>query len=272
MTAEFLARHPSESARVLEKLPAGDVSQFLLGLPSTLAEGVISAMLPGQTAACSEFMTPRQVSRYFEAIPPVTAAAVLRLLSKSRRDEINSSLPEKNRKDIQRHLRFPSTSVGSIMNSRIEVLPENVTVAEASRRVARFSFEVGCAIYVTDTTHRLVGSINPARLLKSNQRDRLSSVMTTRLPSLSARANIVSITGHPAWMKNRQLPVVDRDQTLVGILEFGALQGAGVSSEAEAHSGALENLMALGVFYWIQAARLLVGIFGVVTRGQGGQR
>jgi magnesium transporter len=217
-------------------------------------------------------MTAQQAAAMIAAVPAVTAAGTLRLLPRIRRDEISAHLPQKSLNRIQRQLNFPPTSVGAIMNARIDVLPESITVAEAARRVARFTTEDAGVVFVIDDSHRLVGSLDVGKLLKSNQRDRLSSVMNARMQSLSARANIAALHEHPAWSKHRRLPVVDRDRTLLGVLEYSALQNTADLAKTAASPGALENLMALGVFYWIHAAQLLVGMFSVVTRGQGDRR
>ena len=268
LTSEFLTRHPAESARVLEQLPSAQVAAFLMELETSAATSVIAAMLPEKTAACCEFITAKQLAIFVSSIPTVTAAGILRLLTKAKRDEIAATLSDKSWREIKRHLKFSSSSVGARMNSQVNILPAEISVAEAVKRVAHFSGDHSGEIYITDNNHRLVGSIEAVKLLKSSQHVRLTSVMNSKVKKLSALADAATLVNHPGWLKHRRLPVVDRDQTLVGVLDYDAVQEANRENVYSAQPRPLENLMALGVFYWIHAAQLLVGIFSVVTRGQ----
>lgn len=268
LTNAFLTQHSTDAARVLEQMPANDVARFLLELHDEIRSVLIIDMLPGKTASCFESLSEQEVIKLISGIPMAALARIFRLLPIVKRNQILEQLPERSKRQLKRHLKFPPTSVGSLMESSFETLPVNISVAEAIKRIGRFDKDPNGEVFVIDEMHRLVGAVEPGKLLRSNQRSKLSSVMQTRFQKLAASAETSTLVKHPGWKTSRKLPVIDRDRTLLGIILYQKVQEIEPGLYSAAATNPVENLISLAAFYWISAAQLLAGIFSVAAKRQ----
>lgn len=272
LTREFLTHYPAEAARVIEQIPSAHIADFLNELSPPVAAPVVSAMIPARSAAALELMSNEQATALIVELPVVIAARIYRLLSVSKRNDTTARLPEKKLKNIRRFLKFNPSSVGSMMDSSVDILPGNINVAEALRRIERNKKDTRCEIYITDEAHHFVGSIGLGKLLVASQHARLSEIVNSKVQKIMATTDVSSLIKHPAWLNHRFLPVVDRENNLLGVLDYKKLQEIEMDSEIIKQENPIDNLASLAAFYWISAAQMLVGIFSVISKNQGEQR
>lgn len=272
LTREFILSYPAEAARVLEQVSAEHVAALLSEIPIKISAPVVTAMLPESAAACLEEMAASLAAKLVTELPLSSSARIYRLLAPSKQEELSAHLSDKNRSRIRRYLEYPPVSAGALLAPRIDMLPDNVTVAEAIRRIERFDHPVSCRLYIIDDAHRLVGMIDLGRLLTSNHHAMLRDTMTRKTQSVSAHATVETLLSHPGWATRRRLPVVERDNTLVGILDYNNLREAAGETEAASARDPLENLLSLAGLYWLSVAQLLDSVLGTASPGKGEQQ
>ena len=269
LSQEFIKNYPAEAARVLEKVSAEDVAALFIDLPPETVAIVMASMLPKVAATCLETMTPVFAAKLITALPESSAARINHLLGPKMQEEISSHLPDKIKNRLRRYFEYPLTSVGALMDSDINMMPDNVTVAEAIRRIERFGRSASCELYVIDDAHRLVGMIVIGRLLTSSHHAKLKDVMNRKTQPLFAHSAIESLLSHPGWLKQRRLPVIERDKTLVGVLDHIVLQEKMKSIGPMEMRDPLDNLLSLAGLYWLSVAQMLDSVMGMSGRKQG---
>lgn len=268
LSREFLQHYPREAARVLEQVSPGHVAALFAGFPLQTGAPVLASMLPEHAAACLEALPPATAGKMIMEMPVASAGRFYRLLSESTRNALIDHLPPKARSDIRRYLAYPSGTAGALLDPRIDILPENVTVVEALHRIEQCHDPVGCDIYVVDDAHRLVGVVELGRLMAAEHHSRLRMVMRRKTQAVSAHADVDTLQTHPGWSSRRRLPVVERDATLVGALDYSRLEEA-TAATASATQDPLQSLLSLTSLYWLSVAQLLDSMLNLAGRRKG---
>ena len=269
LTREFLLYYPLEAARVLEQVSIKHVVAFFNELPPEKVTPVMNHMLPEMAAACLEEMTTSSAAKLVTELPVSSAARIYRLLSSTKQKELSGFLADKTRGQIRRHLEYPPESAGNLLDPEVIRLPENVTVAEAMRRIKHLDHAISCEIYIIDDAHHLTGIIDLGKLLTSNHDARLRDIMSRKTQPLSTHASAKTLLAHPGWSSRRRLPVVERDNTLAGVLDYSRLREAVGETEMTVTRDPLENLLSLAGLYWLSVAQLLSSLFNIARQGKG---
>lgn len=269
LSRDFLVRYPVEAARTLEQVSASHVTALFSELPLQTGAPVMAAMLPGKAASCLASMTDVSASKLLAELPVASAARIYRLLSESKQNLVSVHLSQKVLTQIQRYLDYPSTSVGALLDSMIEMLPQNVTVAEAMRHIERLEHSISNELYIIDDGHELVGMVDLGKLLTSNRNARLGNIMSRKTQPIYAHVTAQSLLSHPGWVTRRRLPVIDRDNTLLGVLHYTSLLDSAGDMDSRHSRDPLENLLSLASLYWLSVAQLMDSVLSITRTDRG---
>jgi len=268
LTNEFILAYPHDAARVLEELPVVDGAALLDSLKTEVSALVLAAMLPERAAQSLMLMSSVTAAKALVTIQASHAARVYRLLAPQSREAISKEIPVKALRRIRHFINYAAVSAGDLMDSNVSVLPVTVSVGEAIRRIERFERPAACEIYLVDEAHRLLGQVELGRLLTLNHNAKLSDVMNRKVQPLATHAMAEALLSHPAWQQRRRLPVVERDNTLAGVLDHSRVQELNMRNQRSYHdtTGGLVSLVGL---YWISVIQLLDSLFGMAGVGRG---
>ncbi len=265
----FLTAYPVDAARVLEKLADNHVAALFNELSISISTPVISAMLPEKASACFVKMLPSTVAKIMTELPIPSAARIYRLLEAEKQKELSVLLSVKTRHLIDRYLAYPLTSVGALLDPDVDLLPENITVADALRRVENAKHPVMCEIYIINETLQLVGVVDLGKLLISKHHDRLRNIMSRKTHPILAHVNSATLLNHPGWIQRRRLPIVERDNTIVGVLDHKRLQEFLGETGVATAPDPIDNLLSLASLYWLSLAQLLDALLGNARTDRG---
>lgn len=269
MTTEFLNRYPVEAARVLEQVSTEHVVELLKEIPEEIATAVLIAMLPNVASACLARMEPALAAALMNDIPVARAARILRLIDSEKQQALAEKLSAKKRMRIRRTLSYSALSAGDFMNPNVDMLPDSLTVADAIRRIESYRQSVRCEIYVVDRSHRFLGAVDLGDLLVAKEHVRLRDVMTRKIRPVSVHASFEKILAHPGWANRQRLPVVDGENILVGILDYGRVKGS-IEADASVARDPMENVISLATLYWLSMVQLLESLLNLAaTKKQG---
>ena len=268
VSAEFLSRYPVDAARVLEHLSSEDVAALFSALTSVTIVPVLVAMMPNVAAVCLEKMEALAAAKLLTEIPVSHSAHIYRHLSAAKQKELSEYLSDKIQSQIRRFLDYAPLSAGDLMEHTFTMLPEELTVADAIRRIGHFRHAISCDIYVVDNKHRLTGVIEVGRLFTTRHQTRLRDMVAGKTQSISVHAKLEKLLSHPAWTKLYKLPVVDRDNILVGVLDYTRLKEAAGERAITTHDP-LDNLLTLAGLYWLSLMQLLDGMLGMARTKRG---
>lgn len=268
LSQQFLIRYPVDAARVLEQLLPVDVAALLTEISPNIAASVLTAMFPIHSASCLSAMEVEHAARLMNGIPVNNAARIFSLLSQDKQKEISPQLASKHRKRIRRILNYRTLSAGDLMNPNVDMLLENLTVADATRRIERHRQTVKCEIFVVDESHRFLGVVDLGRLLTARPQKRLRDIMSRSLRTVSVHTSSESLLGNPAWVGRQRLPVIESDNTLVGILDYERVRET-VDKDYNPSRDPMENLFSLAGLYWLTMMSLLDSLLNIAVVKKG---
>lgn len=103
----------------------------------------------------------------------------------------------------------------------------------------------------------MIGVLSLRELMAGRPQETVEDLMRREVERISVLAGREAVLAHPAWRRFHSLPVVDRNDVLVGVLTYAALRSlAGETEEQEAKGAALA--LAMGELYWTGASRVRV--------------
>jgi hypothetical protein len=111
--------------------------------------------------------------------------------------------------------------------------------------------------------------IELGKLLKARHHLMLKDIMFRKTRSISAYARADKLLKHPGWTVRRRLPVVDRDNTLVGALDYRHLKDALGVNEENVPPDAVSSLLSFAGLYWLTVAQLIDSVFVIAGSGRG---
>jgi len=271
LSVEFIRTYPFDAARVLEEIAVDDVAVLFNDLAAELSAPVLAAMLPDRAALSLQAMDSTAAAKLLSEIASAQAARIYRLLTSETRLVLTKLMSAKTRRRIDHFANYAAISAGDLMEPNAPMLPADVTVAEAVRRIERFDQAVACEVYVVDDAHRLVGQLELGRLLIADHHTKVKDVMNRRPQPLAVRASAEALLSHPGWQRRRRLPVVERDNTLVGVLDYvRVLELAEHRDRTYPDTGG--GLVSLAGLYWLSVIQLLDSLFSMAGASKGGKR
>jgi len=124
------------------------------------------------------------------------------------------------RKMINEILKYPDDSAGSIMTTEYVSFKPDLTVSEAIKNIRRSGVdkETIYSCYVTEKDRKLIGIVTVRRLLMADDDDEIRDIMEENVLSVNTVDDREAVANQFAKYGLLALPVVDRENRLVGIV------------------------------------------------------
>lgn len=124
------------------------------------------------------------------------------------------------RKSINEILKYPEDSAGSLMTIEYVDLKRSMTVADAFTRIRRTGVdkETIYTCYVTDNKRKLKGVVTAKDLLLADESDEIYDIMEDNVISVTTHEDKEVVADLFQKYDLLALPVVDREERLVGII------------------------------------------------------
>ncbi len=211
---------PQDIAMLCEELEESDRAVIFRLLSKDLAAESFSEMSPDiqeeliKKLSDSELKTVLDglyIDDTVDMIEEMPANVVKRILANSDRD---------TREQINLILNYPKDSAGSIMTVEYVRLDRNMSVADAFARIRRVGTEKETiyTCYVTDSNKKLVGVVTGMDLMLSDTDTLISEIMNTSVISVYTDDDKEEVAQKMSKYNFLAIPVVDKDQRLVGIV------------------------------------------------------
>ena len=270
LTLAFLADHPAEAARVVETLSVSDAAALLAEIPARVGAPVLTAMLTTAGARLLATLDDEHVLSLLAHAGTQTSVALLRHIPDPRRTRLIAGLPTVAALASRMLLGFPEDAVGAWADPEVVALAPTTSAIQALQRV-RQGQETGVErILVVDAERKLLGDVSLEALLHASESITVAALMHSTATTLSAMMPIAAAAALRAWEQGSALPVVDREEHLIGVLHRSALSRA--MRERTTHlqaDGARSVTALLAGSYWSVIAGLAsaaLAILPVVDR------
>lgn len=247
----FLAHHPAEAAREIERHPLPAIGAFLCDCsPDDLAR-VVSAMDPAAAAAALEAIDLDHAVGIAAALSSPAASVLLRRVGANRRDAVLERMPPRAAARIRPRLRYPSGSAGALLDPGVLTAAPDQTVAEARERLQRADARSQSCLFVVDADGVLHGVVGFGELLTAARGARLDAIARRRFEAIRATADGQTLLTHPAWHDLHTPPVVDAAGRLLGVMRHAALHALAAESGRSAGPPLAATALALGELAWL---------------------
>jgi len=258
LVESFIRSHPQDAARLVEQWRPEEAAETLGRQAAADAAAVLAKAAPSAALACLEALGRERAAPVLAGFPAPVAAHLLRRAGAGLRSEFLEALPEALRPRVEVHLRYAEHTVGAVMDSQVDPLPDDVTAGEALERIRGAPRHVDYYVYVVERGGRLAGALSLRELLLARPETPIREVMRARPAFVRASAALAGVRSHPAWRKFDALPAADEEGAFVGVIRHRVLRRvAEAAPEDEAVHKGLGTLVALGELYWTGMAELL---------------
>jgi len=268
----FLEHHPTDAARVIERLAPASAAALLQSAPLRLAAPVLRQMLPLAGARCLERLADVDAAGLLRSVGAQAGVALLRNLDAARRASLLAQLPSALTLAYELLLGYPEDSIGAWMDPRPPAFPADMSIGEVLERVRTADEAFANDPFVIDRNQRLLGYVSFAELLRGEAAAPLSRLQRPCPHRLPAQAPLRGLPEHPAWHEAAALAVVGADNRLVGSLTHAALLRAlSLAPAKPAPADVDETLAGLASAYWFGVDALIQALISLlpVKSGEG---
>jgi len=207
--SDYLSTQSPERQAIAFRLLAKEQANEVFGyLPLEVQEDLVTNLHRQEVRELVEAMTPDDRAEFFDELPARVVKRLLLQLSPSER-EATSLL-----------LGYPESTAGRVMTTEYVRLRTDLTVGQAIQKIRRLDAdkETIYYCYLTDADRSLQGVVSLRQLIFAEQDTPIETLAQNRLISVNTNANQEDVARLMKRYDLLALPVVDRENRLVGIV------------------------------------------------------
>lgn len=214
--------NPADIGDLMEELPRENLPLVYRILPKELATDVF-VYIDSDTqellistfsdSELKEVIDDLYIDDTVDMIEEMPASVVKRILKHANPDM---------RIEINKILKYPKDSAGSVMTTEYVDLKKNLTVEDAFLRIRRTGVdkETVYTCYVTDENRKLIGLVTVKDLLMAEYQELISDIMEKNIIYVNTSDDQEYVANMFTKYDFLAIPVVDKEQRLVGIVTF----------------------------------------------------
>ncbi|MDR0839020.1 MAG: magnesium transporter [Oscillospiraceae bacterium] len=205
---EFEELEDADAVRVFRMLPKDTAADVFAYLSSDTQQGIVSKIKDAEITNVIGDMFLDDAVDFIEEMPAGLVSRVLANISAEQRNLIN------------RFLKYPENSAGSVMTIEYISLKEHITVSAAFEKIRRegIDSETIYTCYVTDAERRLLGDVSAKTLLLASPDAKVGEIMDTAVISAKTMDDREEIANEFRKYGLLAMPVVDNERRIVGIV------------------------------------------------------
>jgi len=230
--ADALSHEDGDLVSLTRELRARDVADLLTLLEPDQRIQLIQRLGPAFDVEALSELDETVRDQLSEALPNATlaravgeletddAAYLIEGMATEDQKEILDALETSDRVAIERNLEYPEQTAGRLMQSDFVAVPPFWTVGQVidHMREAEDLPDSFSDIYVVDPTHRVLGSIDLSRLLRTKRHVGIDQIMSTERHLVLATSDQEEVARQFERYDLRSAPVVDENKRLVGVV------------------------------------------------------
>lgn len=207
--AEFIQKLPEDRLiQAFRLLPKGLASDVFVNMDEDVQKNLITSLTNSEATSIIEDMFTDDAADLFDEMPAVMVTKLLSGVSKETRIQIN------------RLLKYPDNSAGSLMAMEYIHLKKGLTIKESIARIRnqKEDFVSYDSCFVTDQSRTLLGYVTVKDLLINDPDTMIDDIMQEcehKVNTLTDQEDVATIFKDYDYST---LPVVDMEDRLVGII------------------------------------------------------
>ena len=217
---QIISLRPQDIAEVMTALAEGERPLLYRLLPKELAAEVLVEMSHDDRYRLIAAFSDEELRRVMDEVYADDAADMLEDMPANFVRRILRNCTPEMRRSVNRLLRYPEGSAGSIMTTEYVALPPDMTVEDALAHIRSVALdsETVYTCYVTGAGRLLIGIVTVRMLLLAPLSATVESLMETNVISVGTHDEREAVSRLLEHYRFLALPVVDDDGRLVGII------------------------------------------------------
>ncbi len=230
LSLALLKDQPKAAAVLLQEFPPEQAVGFLMKVPVELIIPVVDHMSSWPATRILSIMPEKHAAEILSGMPMVEAETLIRLMSTAQRESILGYMDKSLAKSFTRKLAFPITTVGAWMDTSNPYFSTDSIVNDCLDLIKRQKSQLNGVVFIVDNRRKFVGLVKVEKLLISENNEKLVTLVNRDIKPLPARSTLSEARNNKGWMQFPALPVVDRNNTLLGALAHHSLQTGTIKS------------------------------------------
>ena len=221
--AEFCTTlHPGRTAEYMEGLDSQESWNVLQATDLDTRVQIFGFLDADRQVQIIESGDPQELSKLIAEMPSDDRVDLLNRVDPQIVEAMLPLIPTEERRDILRLSQHPEGTAGSVMTTEVAALPESLTIVEALEEIGRQAkdLETIYYIYIVDDENHLRGLVSARELMTrlGKPDTRLADFMERDLVTVEVNDDQEMVAGKVAAFDFLAIPVVDREQHLLGII------------------------------------------------------
>ncbi|MBO6001831.1 MAG: magnesium transporter [Spirochaetales bacterium] len=219
----LVTMNPSDIASIFDELAEDQIPIMFRLLPKALAADTFVEMDPDNQELLIKGFSDTELKQVLDELYVDDAADIVEEMPANVVSRILMHVTPDRRREINEILQFPENSAGSIMTTEFISLSPNMTVSQAFQRIRDTGVdkETIYTCYVLSRFNRILGLVSAKDLmLAKDQQVAVETLMTTNVITVSTMMDQEEVAKQMSKYNFMALPVVDRDNRMVGIITF----------------------------------------------------
>jgi magnesium transporter len=220
--AELRERHPADIAEYLDNsgLPPLEIIETLVQIGNHKALEAFEQLSLTTQEACLEAGNTRTMLKFIENMEPDDRVDLLKQVDTDIREAIMPLIAQAERNEIRRLWNYAEGTAGAVMTTEYAKLSGETAVRDAleSLRLQAPNKETIYYVYITDADRRLSGMVSLRDMIMSKPQALLKDIMQTSVITVHHETDVESAAAQIQKYDFLALPVVDRENRLLGII------------------------------------------------------
>jgi magnesium transporter len=207
-------------ADVLELLGADERVTLIQALGADFDPEVLSELDAGVRDQLFETLPKDFLAQAVSQLETDDAAYVLEGLEEAEKQDLLARMPAQDRLALERNLEYPEETAGRLMQTDFVAVPPFWTVGQVIDHMRETDDlpETFSDIFVVDPAHRVLGSVDLSRLLRTKRQVPVETIMDRDRHVISATADQEEIAREFERYDLKSAPVADEHGRLVGAI------------------------------------------------------
>ncbi len=212
--------HPSDIADILEDLAPAERQALFISLDEEVAAEALEEVKPKMQQSLIESLDSEHVAGIVEEMDPGAAADLLAELSDEKSEAILEEMDPEERQEVEDLLEFSGNSAAGRMTTEYVALPAAAIADQVIAALREFEGDLESItdIYLLDEQGQITGLVPIVQILLANSGARLSELPQGHIVTCNVNANGRKVAELFDKYNLRSLPVVDRDNRLLGVV------------------------------------------------------
>jgi magnesium transporter len=219
----FLLEHPVEAAQRVEEIDPELVAPELARQPLRILVPLFRRLAPPSAARVLEHIPPELAAGILAELLPTEAIPILGAFEPDYADSLLESMPAPIRDELRELASYPEDTAGRLMDTRIEVFRDSMTVRHALDALRRTRTRNARSLFLVDADNRLVAKVAIQEVAIADPDDRLEHIaapVAASVHPLTPRDEVVDLVERH---RIADLPVTDVNGRLLGVIYHARL-------------------------------------------------